>query len=780
MVDELAGLRAALRNRYTLEREIGRGGMATVWLARDLKHKRAVALKVLRPDVASVLAAERFLREIGTAARLTHPHIVPVFDSGRAAGFLYYVMPYVHGESLRQRLERERQLPLAEALGIVREVADALDYAHRHGVVHRDIKPENILLEEGHAVVTDFGVARAIVAAAPGEALTEAGLAIGTLHYMSPEQAAGERDIDGRADTYALGCVLYELITGVPPFQGATAESVLRQQLVDTPRPLSTFREAVPESVEAAVCKALAKTPADRWHSGTEFLAALTGPAPPPRAGHGARRRGLVTAAGAVVAIALVARIFWLRPTSTLAVLYFKSIPNDSTDVYLAEGLTEEIIARLGEIGRLAVKSHTAVERFRGKRVDDPTQLGRALGVANLVNGTVRREQRRLRVNVELVRAANGVRIWGAEFERPDSGLMDVEADIAAAVATAVAGRLNRVERASLRSPTRDAVAYDHYLRGNHYLAQRTARAVGRAIDEYDAAIARDPRFVEALGRQAYGYALLLYYGWTYHNLAADSLLARGQASADRALRADSTVAEAWLARGRILEVLHPRTYEGAIASYRRAAALDPRNPEVFNMLGASLRELGDDSAAVDAFHHALSLDPDRATTLVLLGVQASLERRYDEALGWADSALAVDQGFYDAWVSRGFYRLLLGDTAGARADALVAARLPSGGHVSDRTLLAMVDGRTGHVRAAQRSVQGLLEALDTSHPSPLQGPLVALAFITLGDPERGLDVLERVRPRGAALWFWLRFAGFDPVRSDSRFQRVVEESRPG
>src|SRR5947208_3507726 len=319
MVDELAGLRAALRNRYTLEREIGRGGMATVWLARDLKHKRAVALKVLRPDVASVLAAERFLREIGTAARLTHPHIVPVFDSGRAAGFLYYVMPYVHGESLRQRLERERQLPLAEALSIVREVADALDYAHRHGVVHRDIKPENVLLEEGHAVVTDFGVARAIAAAAPGEALTEAGLAIGTLHYMSPEQAAGERDIDGRADTYALGCVLYELITGVPPFQGATAESVLRQQLVDTPRPLSTFREAVPESVEAAVGKALAKTPADRWHSGTEFVAALSGSASLPRATHGARWRWSAVT-GTVVAIALLARIFWLRPASTLAV----------------------------------------------------------------------------------------------------------------------------------------------------------------------------------------------------------------------------------------------------------------------------------------------------------------------------------------------------------------------------------------------------------------------------------------------------------------------------
>jgi serine/threonine-protein kinase len=225
MADELADLRAALRSRYTLEREIGRGGMATVWLADDVKHQRAVALKVLRPYLGSALTAERFLREIRVAARLAHPHILPLFDSGRADGFLYYVMPYVPGDTLRRRLERERQLPLADALRISADVADALDYAHRRGVVHRDIKPENILFEEGHAVVADFGVSRAIAAAAPegegGETLTEAGLAVGTLHYMSPEQVSGDRKIDGRADIYSLGCVLYEMLTGAPRLYGA-------------------------------------------------------------------------------------------------------------------------------------------------------------------------------------------------------------------------------------------------------------------------------------------------------------------------------------------------------------------------------------------------------------------------------------------------------------------------------------------------------------------------------------------------------------------------------
>lgn len=781
MSDELDHLRSALRGRYTLERELGRGGMATVWLARDLKHQRSVAVKVLRPEVASALTAERFLREIKTAARLAHPHIVPLFDSGRADGCLYYVMPYVPGETLRQCLDRERQLPVADALRITADVAEALDYAHRHGLVHRDIKPENVLFEEGHAVVADFGVSRAIAAAAPGETLTEAGLAVGTLHYMSPEQAAGDREIDGRADIYALGCVLYEMLTGVPPFQGATAASVLRQHLVEVPRAIAAHRAGVPEAVEAAVSKALAKVPGDRWRSGAEFVRALTGAAAPTP--HARRARRPVAIAILVAGAGIAALLRWPihgRAPGGLAVLYFDNLSRDSADVYLADGLTEEIIARLGEIGRIDVKSRTAVARFRGKAAGGPGELGPALGVANLVDGSVRREQRRLRVAVELVRAPSGVRVWGAEFDRADSALLDVEADIATAVATAVAGRLAPAERQSLRTgATRDPVAYDHYLRGNHYLAQRTARAVERAIEEYAAATGRDPDFVEASARQAYGYALFLYYGWPYRVLPPDRVLALGLASADRALRADSGLAEAWLARGRMLEALHPRTYEGAIAAYRRAAALDPRDPEVFNMLGASLRELGDDSGAAQAFHRALALDPDRATTLTLLGVQAALQRRYDEAHRWADSALAVDPGFYDAYVTRGFYRLFLGDSGGARADAQVAAQLPSGSHLADATLRAVLEARAGKVATARRQVGELLEGLDAGRPSPLQGPMVALALIAVGDQGRALDVLERVQPRGAALWFWLRSPGFDAVRSDARFRLLVDESRP-
>jgi len=282
-------LQNVLSDRYRIERELGRGGMATVYLGEDLKHHRSVAIKVLDPELAAVIGAERFLREIEVAARLNHPHILPLHDSGSADDLLYYVMPYAEGESLRQRLEREKQLPLADALRIAGEVADALDYAHRRGLVHRDIKPENILLEEQHAVVADFGIARAIVVAG-GEKLTTSGVVVGTPVYMSPEQAMGSRDVDGRSDVYSLGCVLYEMLAGQPPFTGPTGESLVHQHLSVAPRSVADLRPAVPAGIARALGQALAKTPADRFETAARFAEALppwesaTMPATPPAA----------------------------------------------------------------------------------------------------------------------------------------------------------------------------------------------------------------------------------------------------------------------------------------------------------------------------------------------------------------------------------------------------------------------------------------------------------------------------------------------------------------
>src|SRR5580765_8396597 len=276
---DIARLTAALADRYRIERELGAGGMATVYLAQDLKHHRPVAIKVLHPELAAALGPERFLREIEISARLRHPHIVPLYDSGEAGGFLYYVMPQVEGESLRDRLRREKQLPLDDALQIAREVADALSYAHSRGVIHRDIKPENILLESGHAVVADFGIARA-VSAAGHDRLTATGMSIGTPMYMSPEQAAGETDLDGRSDLYSLACVLYEMLSGQPPFVGPTAANVVHQHLTVEARPISQLRPAVPPAIADVLARALAKNPADRFSPAAHFATALSASAP--------------------------------------------------------------------------------------------------------------------------------------------------------------------------------------------------------------------------------------------------------------------------------------------------------------------------------------------------------------------------------------------------------------------------------------------------------------------------------------------------------------------
>src|SRR5881398_2853623 len=320
MSDALERLGAALAEHYTIQRQVGAGGMATVYLARDLKHDRAVALKVLRPELAALLGVERFLSEIRVTAHLQHPHILPLFDSGQAGGLIYYVMPHVEGESLRHRLEREKHLPIEEAVALASGVASALDYAHRHGVIHRDIKPENILFQDGQAVVADFGIALALSAAA-GSRLTETGLSLGTPQYMSPEQATGDRLIDSRSDIYSLASVLYEMLAGEPPHTGPTVQSVIAKVLTDRPRPLRALRDAVPPPLEAAVQKALAKVPADRFGSAAQFAEALTHPPATETlevsttGEHRTRARGVAIVPWALAVLASGAAAWaWLRP----------------------------------------------------------------------------------------------------------------------------------------------------------------------------------------------------------------------------------------------------------------------------------------------------------------------------------------------------------------------------------------------------------------------------------------------------------------------------------
>jgi serine/threonine-protein kinase len=415
LADLLAHLQAALADRYTLERELGRGGMAVVYLARDLKHHRQVAIKVLRPELGAVLGAERFLREIEVAAGLSHPHILPLHDSGETDGFLYYVMPYVAGESLRDRLTREQQLPLEDALQIAREVADALSYAHGREVVHRDIKPENILLEARHAVVSDFGIARAI-SAAGGERLTQTGIAVGTPSYMSPEQAAAEPAIDARSDVYSLGCVLFEMLAGEPPYTGPTAQAILAKRLSEPVPHLRTLRD-VPEYIEHAVTKALAKAPADRFATAAEFAAALSAPIRPlaptsgrPRAKTAVR---LAVSMGLLIGIAwavaqLSSRLAAPIAATRIAVLPF-AVRGSESFAYLAEGLVDLLSRNLDGAEDLRSVDPgtvlTTVARsggMAGLDVDRGRAVAQRLGASLYVLGTVLTAGGRLRIQAAL------------------------------------------------------------------------------------------------------------------------------------------------------------------------------------------------------------------------------------------------------------------------------------------------------------------------------------------------------------------------------------------
>ena len=392
MPELLDRLQQALGGRYRIERELGRGGFATVYLATDLKHQREVALKVLHPELALALGSQRFLREIAMVAQFRHPHILPLYDSGDADGLLYYVMPFIEGESLRQRLEREPQLPLEDALRITREVADALGYAHGLGVVHRDVKPENILFEAGHAIVADFGIARAVQAAGT-QRLTETGLAVGTPAYMSPEQAAGDPALDGRSDVYSLACVLYEMLGGAPPFTGPSPQAVLAAQIADPVPQLRALRPTMPAGVERALERALAKEAAQRYATAEELVQHLTRASTAESIAAEFRRertrrrwRAVLTAAGAVLVVAVgwwtvsvVARAGGPRIRS-LAVLPLQNLSGDTAQDYFVLGMYDGLIGELDQITALRVISRTSSQVYQGTRKTVP-QIARELNV---------------------------------------------------------------------------------------------------------------------------------------------------------------------------------------------------------------------------------------------------------------------------------------------------------------------------------------------------------------------------------------------------------------
>ena len=625
-------LTAAVEGRYRIDREIGQGGMATVYLAHDTKHDRQVAIKVLRPELAAAIGVDRFLAEIKTTAALHHPHILPLHDSCLDETCLYYVMPYVEGESLRERLQREKQLPLDEALRITREVADALQYAHGRGVIHRDIKPENILLEGGHALLADFGIARAVSAAVKeNEKLTQVGMAVGTPAYMSPEQAAADPDVDGRSDLYSLASVLYEMLVGEPPFTGATHEAILVQRFTQTPPHATTKRPSVPVYLDRALVKALARVPGERFPTVERFAAAL-GPS--------------------------TSGVSALAEDKSVAVLPFTSMSADPDSQYFGDGIAEEIINALGRLPGLRVAARASAFAFRGK-ADDLKAIATQLGVRTVLEGSVRRAGNRLRITAQLVDVDTGFQIWSERYDRESTDIFAIQDEIATALARKFEVTLGEEGDGPLVQPgTVNLKAYDLYLRGRALLHRRGA-SMAQAIESFEQAVAIDPDYAPALAGLARALVLYAFWGWVEPGV----VLERASEAAAHAVRSDPLLGESHAAAAMVAFAARFDCREAG-AAWDRAIALAP-DSDAEVRVSRAMFDLGYAQAkfpqAVQEISAALIADPLSSSGYAGLAVMNRTAGNIDAARTAARRALELDPGsLYAHWAM--LYALSGGD----------------------------------------------------------------------------------------------------------------------
>ncbi len=740
MADPLARLSSALGDRYTVERELGVGGMATVYLAEDLKHHRRVAIKVLSPDLAAAIGGDRFLREIEISAGLHHPHILPLYDSGEADGLLYYVMPYVEGESLRTRLDREKQLPLDDAVRLAREVADALSYAHGRGVVHRDIKPENILLAAGHAVVADFGIARAI-SAAGGESITATGLAVGTPTYMSPEQATADPEVDGRSDLYSLACTLFEMLAGQPPFTGPTPESVIRQHVMAEPPSITNFRPAVPRSLAGTLARALAKTPADRFNPVAQFAEALEA-RPTARPSTGAEAR------------------------PSIAVLPFLNMSPDPDNEYFSDGMTEEIISALSRLDGLRVASHTSAFALKGKGLGIG-EVGAHLGVGTVLEGSVRKAGDRIRVTAQLIRVEDDDHLWSERYDSRLEDVFAVQERIAQAIVDVLQVKLLGPARQALVVPsTEDVRAYELYLKGRYCWNKRSEDGVTRGIQFFREAVALDPDYALAHVGLADSFNILGFYDL----LPPRDAFGQAKAAARRALELDGELAEAHTSLGYV-QFYHDWDREAAERSFLRAIELNPRYPVAHQFYANYLDQVGRLEEAERRWRRAHELDPLSLIVNSGLGWHFYFARRYEDAVAQLRKTLELDPTFVPGRVWLGLALLQLERWEDA-IDSFTAAVRASGESPAVVAELARAHALAGDTDRARALLDELDRAAARRYVAPYE---LASVHLGLGRTDEALTLLERaVEDRSHSLMFARMDPRFDPLREAPRFAAVL------
>ena len=783
MSDQDARVSSALKDRYRLERQVGAGGMAIVYLAEDLKHHRAVAVKVLRPELAAAVGPERFLREIQIVAGLRHPNILPLYDSGEAEGFVYYTMPYIAGESLRARLAREQQLPIEDALRIAREIADTLAYAHSRSIVHRDIKPENVLLDFGHAVISDFGIAHAVSIAA-GDRLTHTGVLVGTPAYMSPEQAAGERSLDGRTDVYSLGAVLYEMLAGEPPHSAPTVAAVLAKRMHEPLARVSTLRDTVTGDVERVVEKALARAPADRYGSAADFgralaAAVLGGGQPPARTALPVRRWLAWVGGAALLALSAASYLVLAGRGSrgaepiAVAVLPFRGLALPGALRFLGIGVPDAIITRLSGLGDVRVRPTSAILRYEDA-AGSAVEAGRALAADYVVAGTLQQVGEQFRITTQLVRVSDGTSVWGQRYDVGRTDLLTLQDSVAGQVAAALGLRLSAAERERLyRRYRADAVSFELYLEGRARLLRQTAADTRGAIAAFDRAAQRHPDYALAHAGLAVASAQMRIRFAPEGEVVAWG--ERAEREARRALELDPQLAEvreALASVARYTEFDWPRT----IAESDRALELNPSLELPHYYRAAAFYHLGLLNRVDGEVRVGMANNPQSGSEPYrLLGVGALLRGSYREAIGHLEQVRRLSaRAVSDPYLAAAYYYAGETDRAVAMLDSLKGA--PAQASTRARALLASFRAAQGDRRAADSLLALVTGGGYEDHHVAYS---VGAAYAQLGDRGRAGSWLTRAAQTGFPCYPWYeKDPLLAPLHADPEFRILLTRLR--